>query len=307
MHTNVAIIGSGPAGYTASIYAARSNLSPVMVMGNLVGGQLLYTHKIENFPGVNTSSGLDLIDSFQKQASALGVQMIYENVIGVDFNAEPFLLQLSGGQNLTADSVIIACGASPKWLDVKGEDKFKGKGISVCATCDGFFYRRKDVMVIGGGNTALYEAVFLSGFVNHIFLVNREKDFSGEYTLKQQVKNNPKIQILNESVITSFEGDDKLQSAWIKNVRTLEVQKVDIDGVFVAIGQKPNTKLFAGQLATDENGYLITDCYTKQTSKPGVFAAGDVQEKLFRQAIVACGSGAVAALSAEKYLQQKKS
>ena len=307
MNTNVAIIGSGPAGYTAAIYTARSNLSPVMVMGSLVGGQLLYTHKIENFPGFDSSSGLDLIDKFQKQASSLGVQMIYEDVIKVNFKEKPFSLDLSSGEILTADSVIIASGASPKWLGINGEDRFKGKGISVCATCDGFFYRGKDVMVIGGGNTALYEAAFLSTFVNHVFLVNRDVDFSGEYALKQQVKNNPKIQIMNETEPMFFEGDEKLKSVWIKNIRTLEVQKIDIEGAFVAIGQVPNTSLFSEQLDMDEAGYLITDCYTKQTSVAGVFAAGDVQEKLFRQAIIACGSGAVAALGVEKYLLQKKS
>ena len=307
MHTQVLIIGSGPAGYTAGIYAARSNLSPIMIMGNLVGGQLLYTHKIENFPGIDNTDALNLIDNFQKQAVNLSIQMIYENVINVNLKCKPFEIKLSSGVIITADSIIIASGASPKWLGIKGEENFKGKGISVCATCDGFFYKGKDVVVIGGGNTALYEAIFLSSLANHVFLVNRDIDLNGEYILKEKVKNNPKIQIINESVLTSFEGDERLRSVWIKNIRTLEVQKIDIEGAFIAIGQNPNTDLFKGQLQMDESGYLQTDSCTKQTSIEGIFAAGDVQEKMFRQAIIACGSGAVAALSAEKYLLQKKS
>ncbi len=307
METNVAIIGSGPAGYTAALYAARANLNPTMIMGDLVGGQLLYTHQIENFPALQRTSGLTLIDAFQEQIKPLPMQIVYENVVAVDFKAQPFLLRLSNGENLTAKSVIICCGASPKWLGVSGEDAFKGRGISVCATCDGFFYRGKDVMVIGSGNTALYEALFLSSTANRVFLLSRESELGGEVNLRQQVKANPNITVIPQSVAISFEGDKKLRQVWIKNTRTLEVQKIDIDGVFVAIGQAPNTKMFVGQLDMDSDGYLITDCHTRQTSVPGVFAAGDVQERVFRQAIIACGSGAIAALGAEKYLISKKS
>ena len=307
MHTKLAIIGSGPAGYTASIYAARSNLSPMMIMGNLPGGQLLYTHQIENFPGFENVSGSDLIDSCYRQTEILNVKKVYEDVRSINLKSDPFVLNLTGNKKITAESIIIACGASPRWLNVKGEERFKGKGISVCATCDGYFYRGKDVVVIGGGNTALYETLFLSSFVNHIFLINKDRELSGEYNLKEQVRSNPKVQIIKDSTVTSFDGEEKLNSIWIKNIRTLEVQKIDVDGAFVAIGQVPNTALFSGQLKMDPDGYIVTDCYTKQTSVEGVFAAGDVQEKQFRQAIVACGTGAIAALSAEKYLLEKKS
>ncbi|MBP5534863.1 MAG: thioredoxin-disulfide reductase [Alphaproteobacteria bacterium] len=306
MHTKTAIIGSGPAGYTAAIYAARSNLNPIMIMGNLVGGQLLYTHKIENFPGFEDNSGIALVDIFQNQIKQLGVQTLNENVVSVNFKEQPFLLQLSDGNNLTAESVIICTGASPKWLGITGEEKFKGKGISICATCDGFFYRNKSVAVIGGGNTALYEALFLSTLTNHVMIINRETQLSGEVGLRQQVLNNPKIEVINETMPLSFEGDTRLEQIYVKNIRTLEVQYISVDGVFVAIGQNPNTQMFAGQLDMDENGYLITDNQTRQTSVLGIFAAGDVQEKVFRQAIIACGSGAIAALSVEKYLMTKK-
>lgn len=307
MHTKIAIIGSGPAGYTAAIYAARSNLNPLMIMGHLVGGQLLYTHKIENFPGVENTGGMDLIDSFERQSTNLNVQKVFENVTSVNFKEKPFLLELSNGDNLTCDSVVICTGASPKWLGIPGEEKFKGNGISVCATCDGFFYRGKDVMVIGGGNTALYEALFLSTIARHVLLINKDTDLGGETSLREQVKANYKIEVMNETIATAFEGETKLQSVWLKNTRTLEVQKIDVDGVFVAIGQYPNTQMFKGQLQMSADGYLLTDCHTRQTSQEGIFAAGDVQEKVFRQAIIACGSGAIAALGAEKYLMRKKS
>ena len=306
MHTKVAIIGSGPAGYTAAIYAARSNLNPIMVVGDLVGGQLLYTHKIENFPGVENASGLDLIDIFQNQAKCLGVQTISEKVVGVNFKEQPFLLQLSNGENLTAESVIVCTGASPKWLGIEGEEKFKGRGISVCATCDGFFYRDKEVVVIGGGNTALYEALFLATLANHVIIINKDVELHGEFSLRQQVLASSKIEIMNETIPLSFIGDANLTQVQLKNTRTLEVQNIDIDGAFIAIGQNPNTDIFKGQLDVDEAGYLITNVQTRQTSVDGVFAAGDVQEKIFRQAIIACGSGAVAALGAEKYVMTKK-
>ena len=301
MHTKILIIGSGPAGCTAGIYAARANLNPVIIMGDMVGGQLLYTHKIENFPGVQNISGSELSDTFQSQISQLGVKCIYEKVVRTDLRQKPFLFVLSDGQNITADSVIIASGAKAKWLDIEGEEKFKGHGVSVCATCDGFFYRNKVVAVIGGGNTAVYEALFLSTLAQQVIVVNKNDQLSAEKSLCQKVMNNSKIIVLNNTQVLRIHGQDQLSGIDIKNIQTQEFQKLDLDGVFVAIGQEPETELFKGQLSMDGSGFIITD-ENKQTSLEGVFAAGDVQETQFRQAIVACSSGAIAAMSAEKYL-----
>ncbi|MBE6449720.1 MAG: thioredoxin-disulfide reductase [Alphaproteobacteria bacterium] len=305
MHFDVAIIGAGPAGYTAAIYASRANLNTVLITGNLDGGQLLYTHKIENFPGVPSISGPDLIQIFQQQAQNLKISIIFEKICSVNLKKTPFLLQLSDKTDITADSVIIACGATPKWLNIPSEEKFKGRGISVCATCDGYFYRQKDVVIAGGGNTALYEAIFLSSIAKHLTIVNLDSQLGGEFSLRKQVLNNPKIDIINESIITHFDGDKRLENIKIKNVKTAKEKTIKTDAVFIAIGQTPNTTLFKGQLEMDKDGYLITDCQTRQTSVKGVFAAGDVQEKTFRQAIIACGTGAIAALGAEKYLIKK--
>lgn len=301
MHSKVVIIGSGPAGYTAAIYAARANLNPIMIMGNMTGGQLLYTHKIENFPGVMNISGSELIDIFQKQIKELGVQTLYEEVVGVDLAQMPFLLNLSNGQNITSDSVIIACGAKARWLGIESEEKFKGHGISVCATCDGFFYKNAYVAVVGGGNTALYEALFLSSLAQKVLIINKNDALVGEKALINQVLNNSKIQVLNNTEVLKFNGENKLSDIDIKNTQTLEVQNLSVDGVFIAIGQIPQTDLFKTQVQVDDDGYILTND-KKETSVRGVFAAGDIQEKFFRQAIVACSSGAIAAMSAEKYL-----
>ena len=305
MHSKVVIIGSGPAGYTAAIYAARANLNPVMIMGDMVGGQLLYTHKIENFPGVMNISGCELIDIFQKQIEELNVSTIFENVISVNFKQKPFLLNLSNGQNITADSVIIACGAKAKWLGVEGEEKFKGHGISVCATCDGFFYKNAYVAVVGGGNTALYESLFLSSIAQKILIINKNESFSGEAALIQKVLNNSKIEVINETEILKFDGDENLTCIEVKNTRTQEIQNLMVDGVFIAIGQTPQADLFKTQIDLDSAGYIQTN-EKKETSIAGVFAAGDIQESYFRQAIVACSSGAIAAMSAERYLLEIK-
>ena len=299
MHAKTVIIGSGPAGYTAALYAARANLSPVMIMGNCAGGQLLYTHKIENFPGFTDISGSALIDIFHAQAEQLHVSMIYEKVEKVDLAQTPFLLYLSDKKCLTASSVIIACGAEAKWLNVPGENQFKGHGISVCATCDGYFYKNAKVAVIGGGNTALYEALFLSSLAQHVSIINKGDHLIGENTLIKKVLDTPNITVLNNSEVVEFTGTGKLSGIRIKQSQT--IKNIPISGAFIAIGQKPVTDLFCEQIRLDADGFIVTD-EAKQTSVAGVFAAGDVQEKHFRQAIVACASGAVAALSAEKYL-----
>ena len=215
-----------------------------MIMGDMAGGQLLYTHKIENFPGVMNISGTELIDIFQKQIEELNVSTVFENVVSVNFMQKPFLLNLSNGQNITADSVIIACGAKAKWLGIDGEEKFKGHGISVCATCDGFFYKNAYVAVVGGGNTALYESLFLSSIAEKVLMINRNESLSGEAALIQKVMNNPKIEIMNETEVLKFNGNDKLCGLEVKNIRTQEIQTLDIDGAFIAIGQNPQTDLF---------------------------------------------------------------
>ena len=301
MHSQVVIIGSGPAGYTAAIYAARANLNPIMIMGEMAGGQLLYTHKIENYPGVMDISGSQLIDIFQKQIEQLNVSCIYEKVVFANLREKPFLLTLSNEQNVTADSVIIACGAKARWLGVEGEDQLKGHGVSVCATCDGYFYKGEAVAVIGGGNTALYESLFLATLAEQVFIINRNDKLTGEGALCNQVSNNSKISVLNDTEVLHFLGRDRLTGIEVKNTQTLELQTISVNGAFVAIGQDPQMDLFLGQVSTDEQGYIKTD-ENKQTSIAGIFAAGDIQERNFRQAIVAASSGAIAAMSAQKYL-----
>ena len=299
---NVIVLGSGPAGYTAALYAARAGLEPVIIAGPLLGGQLVYTHQIENYPGFPNVPGMDLVDIFKKQVEDLGVQIIYEIAEKVDVRKNPFLITMSNGIQLSSKSLIIATGSSPKWLEAEGEERFKGKGISICATCDGFFYRNKKVAIIGGSNTALYEALFMAKLAKEVIIVNREDSFKGERMLQEQVKKHSNIQILWNTEVLSFDGDEKLTKLKVRNNQTQELEEIAIDGVFEAIGQKPNSDLFLNQLEIDEYGYIKTNHDTRQTSVPGIFAAGDVQEPFFRQAIVACGAGAVAALGAEKYL-----
>ncbi len=305
MHHQVVILGAGPAGYTAALYAARSGLKPIVISGPLPGGQLVYTHQIENFPGFMNISGVELVETFDKQVLSLGVSFIHESVETVDFSNRPFHLALSNGEDMTADSVIIAMGSSPRWLGIPGEEKFKGKGISVCATCDGFFYRGKKVAVIGGGNTALYEALFLSTFAEKITIIHRHAQLSGEKALIEKVKKNPKINVLWNTEAVSFEGEEKLSKIVLKNLETNHLTELEIAGAFVAIGQIPNSSLFEKQLDIDSQGFILTNYKTRETSISGIFAAGDIQEPIYRQAIIACGSGCIAALSAEKFLLEK--
>lgn len=302
MHTRVLIIGSGPAGYTAGIYTARAGLETVLMMGHMAGGQLMLTHEVENYPGFSKISGIDLMANFQKQAESVGVQLKYEHIQEVDFSKKPFELITDSHQHWTADTVIIATGSSAKWLEIKGEDKFKGHGVSVCATCDGFFFKNKHVAVIGGGNSASYEALYLANMAARVTLIHRRDTLKAEKYLADQVLYHPNIRIRWDSQVTEFIGETKLQALRIKNVKTNDESLLPVDGAFIAIGNTPNTALFKGQLDIDERGYLITNKKTCETSLEGVFACGDVQESLYRQAIIAAGSGCIAALSAEKYL-----
>ena len=306
MHAQVLIIGSGPAGYTASIYAARAGLETVLLMGHMAGGQLMLTHEVENYPGFTKISGIDLMENFQKQAESVGVALKYESAVKVDFSNRPFKVETDMGAQWTADSVIIATGSEAKWLEIPSEEKYKGHGVSVCATCDGFFYKGKNVAVIGGGSSAVYEALFLSQIAQSVTLIHRRDTLRAEKKLQSQVLSNPKIQIRWDSEVVEFQGDERLKSIVIVNKKTKVTSLLPVDGVFVAIGHHPKTELFQGQIDIEPSGYIKTNKKTLETSVPGVFACGDVQEEIFRQAIIAAGTGCIAALSAERFLMNNK-
>lgn len=306
MHTRVLIIGSGPAGYTAGIYTSRAGLETVLMTGHMAGGQLMLTHEVENYPGFTRISGIDLMANFQKQAESVGVQLKYELVKSVDFSQKPFKIVTEMDQTWTADAVIIATGSSAKWLGAKGEDKFKGHGVSICATCDGFFYRNKSVAVIGGGSSAVYEALYLAQIADKVTLIHRRDELKAEKHLQNQLLVHPKISIRWDSVVEEFVGDQQLKSLKIKNVKTGDMSILPVDGAFIAIGNTPNSGLFHGQIDISDSGYIQTDKKTCATSVPGVYACGDVQEATFRQAIIAAGTGCIAALSVEKYLLEKR-
>lgn len=306
MHARVLIIGSGPAGYTASIYAARAGLETVLLMGHMAGGQLMLTHEVENYPGFTKISGIDLMENFQKQAESVGVALKYESAVKVDFSNRPFKVETDMGAQWTADSVIIATGSEAKWLEIPSEEKYKGHGVSVCATCDGFFYKGKNVAVIGGGSSAVYEALFLSQIAQSVTLIHRRDTLRAEKKLQSQILSNPKIQIRWDSEVVEFQGDERLKSIAIVNKKTKVESILPVDGVFVAIGHHPNTDLFKGQIEIESSGYIKTNKKTFETSVPGVFACGDVQEEIFRQAIIAAGTGCIAALSAERFLMNNK-
>lgn len=306
MHTRVLIIGSGPAGYTAGIYTSRAGLETVLMTGHMAGGQLMLTHEVENYPGFTRISGIDLMANFQKQAESVGVQLKYELVKSVDFSQKPFKIVTEMDQTWTADAVIIATGSSAKWLGAKGEDKFKGHGVSICATCDGFFYRNKSVAVIGGGSSAVYEALYLAQIADKVTLIHRRDELKAEKHLQNQLLVHPKISIRWDSQVEEFVGDQQLKSLKIKNVKTGDISVLPVDGAFIAIGNTPNSGLFHGQIDISDSGYIQTDKKTCATSVPGVYACGDVQEATFRQAIIAAGTGCIAALSVEKYLLEKR-
>lgn len=306
MHAQVLIIGSGPAGYTASIYAARAGLETVLLMGHMAGGQLMLTHEVENYPGFTKISGIDLMENFQKQAESVGVALKYESAVKVDFSNRPFKVETDMGAQWTADSVIIATGSEAKWLEIPSEEKYKGHGVSVCATCDGFFYKGKNVAVIGGGSSAVYEALFLSQIAQSVTLIHRRDTLRAEKKLQSQILSNPKIQIRWDSEVVEFQGDERLKSISIINNKTKVISLLPVDGVFVAIGHHPKTELFQGQIDIEPSGYIKTNKKTLETSVPGVFACGDVQEEIFRQAIIAAGTGCIAALSAERFLMNNK-
>ena len=300
---NVIIIGSGPAGYTAAIYAARANLKPILVSGFQPGGQLTITTDVENYPGYEDPiQGPWLMDQMQKQAAHVGTEIINSQVTEVFLNEDVKKLNLDNGTTLNAKTVIISTGAQARWLGLENESKFQGHGLSACATCDGFFFKDKEVAVIGGGNSAAEEALFLTKFATKVYLIHRRDKLRAEKILQDRLKENSKIKFIWNSEVTKFNGNDDLESIDLLNKKDNQNSTLKIDGVFIAIGHDPATQLFKGQLKMDDGGYIITDPDSTKTSIDGVFAAGDVKDKIYRQAVTAAGMGCMAALEVEKYL-----
>jgi len=309
--TKVLIIGAGPAGYTAAIYAARASLQPMQVMGMVPGGQLTITKDVENYPGFeNPVEGPWLMEQMRAQAERYGTTMIYDMIVDVDFSKRPFVCRGDSGDEYVADAVIIATGAQARWLGVAGEQHYQGAGVSACATCDGFFFRGKEVAVIGGGNTALEEALYLTHHASKVTLVHRRDSFRGEKILQERVMKNPKIEVVWNHVVDeilgeggqSFENPKRVTGVRLKHAHTGETQDRALDGVFVAIGHDPATSVFKGKVEMDAEGYILTAPDSTRTNVPGVFAAGDVKDKVFRQAVTAAGMGCMAALEVEKWL-----
>lgn len=306
IHTPLLIVGSGPAGYTAAVYAARASLKPVIIAGMNAGGQLTKTTEIENFPAFEKIGGMELTDKMREQAENLGAQIVYDEVVSADLSKRPFSCVLDGGDVYECDALIIATGASVRWLGLPNEERLKGLGISACATCDGFFYRNKTVAVIGGGNSAVDEALYLANLASKVYLIHRRDSLRAEKVLQERLFANPKITVLWNKVPVDFAGKNALESVLLKDTQTGEETTLALDGVFEAIGLTPNTELFKGQVDLDEQGYIVTHDGRPFTNIDGVFAAGDVQEKYYRQAVTAAAGGCKAAIEAEKYLQLLK-
>ncbi|MBO6485713.1 MAG: thioredoxin-disulfide reductase [Pelagibacteraceae bacterium] len=308
-HTKVLILGSGPAGYTAAIYAARAMLKPILVYGSQPGGQLTTTTDVENYPGHSkVIQGPWLMDEMKGQAKAVGTEMIQDHINKVDLSKKPFVATGDSGQIYTADTLIISTGAQARWLNLKSEQEFRGFGVSACATCDGFFFKEKEVAVVGGGNAAVEEAMFLTKFASKVKLIHRRNELRAEKMLQEKLRANKKIEIIWDSVVEEVVGNQKPKSVngvKIKNVKSGKIADLKVDGLFIAIGHDPATSLFKNQLKMDKEGYLITKPDSTQTSIPGVFAAGDVKDKIFRQAVTAAGMGCMSALEAEKFLSKQ--
>jgi len=308
-HTKVLIIGSGPAGYTAAVYAARAMLKPILVYGIEPGGQMTTTTDVENYPGfADIIQGPWLMEQMKEQAKAVGTDMIEDHIASVNLKSKPFEAIGDSGQKYTADSIIISTGAQARWLNLKSEQEFRGFGVSACATCDGFFFKEKTVAVVGGGNAAVEEAIFLTKFASKVKLIHRRDALRAEKMLQSKLMANKKIEIIWDSVAEEVLGDKDPKNVTgikIKNVKTNKVEELKIDGLFIAIGHDPATQLFKDQLDMDKEGYLITKPDSTQTNVTGVFAAGDVKDKIFRQAVTAAGMGCMSALEAEKYLSSK--
>jgi thioredoxin reductase (NADPH) len=307
-HTKVLILGSGPAGYTAAIYAARAMLKPILVHGSQPGGQLTTTTDVENYPGYSkVIQGPWLMEEMKGQAEAVGTEMIQDHINKVDLSKKPFEAMGDSGQVYTADSFIISTGAQARWLNLKSEQEFRGFGVSACATCDGFFFKEKEVAVVGGGNAAVEEAMFLTKFASKVYLIHRRNELRAEKMLQEKLKANKKIEIIWDSAVDEVIGtaEPKVVNALkIKNLKTNKIVDLKVDGLFIAIGHDPATALFKNQLDMDKEGYLITKPDSTETNVPGVFAAGDVKDKIFRQAVTAAGMGCMSALEAEKFISK---
>lgn len=302
------IIGSGPAGYTAAIYASRADLHPVVYQGLQAGGQLTITTEVENFPGYPKGvDGKVMMKDMEDQAKRFGADIRFGIVTDVDLLKRPFTVKADDGKTIMAETVIIATGASARWLGLESEKKYIGQGVSACATCDGFFYKNQDVAVIGGGDTALEDALFLTNVCNKVYLVHRRNELRASKAMQKRVFDNDKIEIIWDSIPKEVLGDfSGVNGALLTNVKTKEERKIDITGFFVAIGHKPNTDLFKGVIDLDEKGYIKTQPDSTKTNIEGVFAAGDVQDSVFRQAVVAAGSGCMAAIEAERFIASQK-
>ena len=305
-HTKVLIIGSGPAGYTAAVYAARAMLKPILVYGIEPGGQLTTTTDVENYPGFAESiQGPWLMEQMKEQAKAVGTELIEDHISSVNLKSSPFEAVGDSGKKYMADAIIISTGAQARWLNLKSEEEFRGFGVSACATCDGFFFKDKTVAVVGGGNAAVEEAIFLTKFASKVKLIHRRDSLRAEKLLQKKLMENKKIEIIWNTVVEEVIGDQEpknVKGIKIKNIKSNKIVELKIDGLFIAIGHDPATSMFKSQLEIDKEGYLITKPDSTETNIPGVFAAGDVKDKVFRQAVTAAGMGCMAALEAEKFL-----
>ncbi len=310
LHSNVLIIGSGPAGYTAAVYAARAALNPLVVEGMQPGGQLTITTDVENYPGfAETIQGPWLMEQMKAQAEHVGTEIVNDHIAKVDFSTRPFRAVGESGRTYTGDTVVISTGAQARWLGLPSEEKFQGFGVSACATCDGFFYREKEVAVIGGGNTAVEEALFLTNFASKVTLIHRRDSLRAEKILQDRLFKNKKITVLWDHVLDEILGDEEpkgVTAVRVKNVKTGTTQDIPVHGVFIAIGHSPATGLFKGKIRMDPEGYIITAPDSTATDIPGVYAAGDVKDKIYRQAVTAAGMGCMAALEAEKFLAEEE-
>jgi thioredoxin reductase (NADPH) len=305
-HAKVVIIGSGPAGYTAAVYAARAMLDPIMIQGVQPGGQLTVTTDVENYPGfADVIQGPWLMEQMEKQAAHVGTKLIADHVSKVDLLRRPFRIECDSGEVYVAETLILATGAQARWLDLPSEQKFRGYGVSACATCDGFFYRGKEVLVIGGGNTAVEEALFLTNFAAKVTLVHRRDSLRAEKILQDRLFKHPKIEVVWDSTLDDIHGGEsplKVTHARLRNIKIGTVSERTVDGIFIAIGHAPATELVAGQVEMKPSGYIKTAPHSTATSVPGLFAAGDVADEVYRQAVTAAGLGCMAALEAERFI-----
>jgi len=306
MHNKVLIIGSGPAGLTAALYAARANLEPLVVRGLQPGGLIATTSEVENYPGfVDGVGGYELAENMEKQAARFGAQSMDTLITGIDASQRPFVLSTDSGETLTADTIIVSTGASPRKLGVPGEDRLANRGVSYCATCDGFFFKKKRVVVVGGGNSALDEGLFLTRYVDELIIVHRRDELRADPILQERAFSNEKMRFIWDSTVDEVLGDEKVSGVKLRNLKTGETSELAVEGVFPYIGHLPNSKVFAGLLTLDENGYIVADA-RQRTNIEGIFAAGDVVDHVYRQAITAAGEGCKAAMEATWYLSEQE-